>query len=169
MSQPVAKYSNSSSQSSCETMFLTLRGSAPHATRSGVRSNTLQGLNRVSGFTLLEVMVALAIFAVAAIALTNIAMNYTNSIGQMKDRTYGHFVAMNELAQLEINGSWPEGTGEKNVEEQGGRWLIQWQTINTPSDNIRRIEISVAPIPEGQEKASPFVSHLTAFLQRPTT
>lgn len=189
MSQPLSKYSNSSSQSSCETMFLTLRGSAPHATRSSVRSNTLQGLNRVtrstasclatrssgarlnrvSGFTLLEVMVALAIFAVAAIALTNIAMNYTNSIGQMKDRTYGHFVAMNELAQLEINGSWPEGTGEKNIEEQGGRWLIQWQTINTPSDNIRRIEISVAPIPEGQEKASPFVSHLTAFLQRPTT
>ena len=30
------------------------------------------------GFTLLEVMVALAIFAVAAVALTKVAMQYTN-------------------------------------------------------------------------------------------
>jgi general secretion pathway protein I len=141
-----------------------LRSNAPHAARSSSAR-----LHRASGFTLLEVMVALAIFAVAAIALTNIAMNYTNSIGQMNDRTYGHFVAMNELARLEVNANWPEGTGEKNVEEQGRQWLIKWQAINTLSENIRRIEISVAPIPEGQDKAAPSVSHLTAFIQRPAT
>lgn len=134
------------------------------------QANSLSSFaNPHSGFTLLEVMVALAIFAVAAVALTNIAMNYTNSIGHMNDRTYGHFVAMNEVARLEINGSWPEGTGEQNVEEQGRHWLIKWQTINTMSEDIKRIEISVAPIPEGQDKPAPSVSHLTAFLKRPTT
>lgn len=34
---------------------------------------------RYSGFTLLEVMVALAIFATAAIALTKVAMQYTQA------------------------------------------------------------------------------------------
>ncbi|RYY78250.1 MAG: type II secretion system protein GspI [Moraxellaceae bacterium] len=122
--------------------------------------------HRAGGFTLLEVMVALAIFAVAAIAVTKIGMNYTQSIGQMNDRTFAHFVAMNELAELEINGAWPEGTGEKTVDEQGQRWLVSHQVYNTLSDNVRRIEIRVAPVgDEGQKPAS--VTSIVAFLQRP--
>ena len=122
--------------------------------------------HRASGFTLLEVMVALAIFAVAAIAVTKIGMNYTQSISQMNDRTFAHFVAMNELAELEINGAWPEGTGEKTVDEQGQRWLVSHQVYNTISENVRRIEIRVAPMSdEGQKPAS--VTSIVAFLQRP--
>ena len=96
------------------------------------------------GFTLLEVMVALAIFAVAAIAVTKVGMNFTQSIGQMNDRTFAHFVVMNELTDLEINGSWPEGTGEKVVDEQGQKWVVSHQVYNTIGENVRRIEISVA-------------------------
>lgn len=122
--------------------------------------------HRASGFTLLEVMVALAIFAVAAIAVTKIGMNYTQSISQMNDRTFAHFVAMNELAELEINGAWPEGTGEKTVDEQGQRWLVSHQVYNTISENVRRIEIRVAPMSgEGQKPAS--VTSIVAFLKRP--
>ncbi|WP_051526718.1 type II secretion system minor pseudopilin GspI [Alkanindiges illinoisensis] len=120
------------------------------------------------GFTLLEVMVALAIFAVAAIAVTKIGMNYTQSIGQMNDRTFAHFVAMNELAELEINGAWPEGTGEKTVDEQGQRWLVSHQVYNTISESVRRIEIRVAPLgdqDQGQQPAP--VTSIVAFLQRP--
>lgn len=118
------------------------------------------------GFTLLEVMVALAIFAVAAIAVTKIGMNYTQSIGQMNDRTFAHFVAMNELAELEINGAWPEGTGEKTVDEQGQRWLVSHQVYNTISDSVRRIEIRVAPLGDQGQQPAPITS-IVAFLQRP--
>lgn len=127
---------------------------------------TIGMCHQAGGFTLLEVMVALAIFAVAAIAVTKIGMNYTQSIGQMNDRTFAHFVAMNELAELEINGAWPEGTGEKTVDEQGQRWLVSHQVYNTITDNVRRIEIRVAPVgDEGQKPAS--VTSIVAFLQRP--
>ncbi|RYZ85709.1 MAG: type II secretion system protein GspI [Moraxellaceae bacterium] len=115
---------------------------------------------------MLEVMVALAIFAVAAMAVTKIGMNYTQSIGQMNDRTFAHFVAMNELAELEINGGWPEGTGEKTIEQQGQRWLVSQQVYTTISDNVRRIEIRVAPVIEG-EKPTGSVSSIVGFLQRP--
>ena len=120
------------------------------------------------GFTLLEVMVALAIFAVAAIAVTKVGMNFTQSIGQMNDRTFAHFVAMNELAALEINGSWPEGTGEKIVDEQGQQWQVSHQVYSTISENVSRIEIRVATVGEDGQKVQPITS-IVAFLQRPVS
>lgn len=120
-----------------------------------------------SGFTLLEVMVALAIFAVAAVALMKVGMSYTQNVGQMKDRTYAHFIAMNELAQLEISGSWPEGTSERKIDEQGRQWQVSYEAFNTMSEEVKRVEIQVAPIPAGQDKALTPVTHLSAFLQRP--
>lgn len=118
------------------------------------------------GFTLLEVMVALAIFAVAAIAVTKVGMNFTQSIVQMNDRTYAHFVAMNELTDLEINGSWPEGTGEKVVDEQGQKWVVSHQVYNTISENVRRIEIRVA-LTNDDGQAAGNVTSIVGFLQKP--
>ena len=118
------------------------------------------------GFTLLEVMVALAIFAVAAIAVTKVGMNFTQSIGQMNDRTYAHFVAMNELTDLEINGSWPEGTGEKVVDEQGQKWVVSHQVYNTISENVRRIEIRVA-LTNDDGQAAGNITSIVGFLQKP--
>ncbi len=118
------------------------------------------------GFTLLEVMVALAIFAVAAIAVTKVGMNFTQSIGQMNDRTFAHFVAMNELTDLEINGSWPEGTGEKVVDEQGQKWVVSHQVYNTIGENVRRIEIRVA-LTNDDGQAAGNVTSIVAFLQKP--
>lgn len=118
------------------------------------------------GFTLLEVMVALAIFAVAAIAVTKVGMNFTQSIGQMNDRTFAHFVAMNELTDLEINGSWPEGTGEKLVDEQGQKWVVSHQVYNTIGENVRRIEIRVA-LTNDDGQAAGNVTSIVAFLQKP--
>lgn len=122
--------------------------------------------SQTKGFTLLEVMVALAIFAVAAIAVTKVGMNFTQSIGQMNDRTFAHFVAMNELADLEINGSWPEGTGEKIVDEQGQQWQVSHQVYSTISENVSRIEIRVATLDEDGQTGQPITS-IVAFLQRP--
>ena len=124
--------------------------------------------SRTKGFTLLEVMVALAIFAVAAIAVTKVGMNFTQSIGQMNDRTFAHFVAMNELAALEINGSWPEGTGEKIVDEQGQQWQVSHQVYSTISENVSRIEIRVATLGEDGQTGQPITS-IVAFLQRPVS
>lgn len=124
--------------------------------------------SRTKGFTLLEVMVALAIFAVAAIAVTKVGMNFTQSIGQMNERTFAHFVAMNELAALEINGSWPEGTGEKIVDEQGQQWQVSHQVYSTISENVSRIEIRVATMGEDGQTGQPITS-IVAFLQRPVS
>lgn len=56
---------------------------------------------KAKGFTLLEVMVALAIFATAAVALTKLGMQYTQSTANAILRTKAQFVAMNEVTCLD--------------------------------------------------------------------
>lgn len=121
------------------------------------------------GFTLLEVMVALAIFAVAAIALTQAGMSYTRAVTTLSDRSAAHYVLMNEAALLRINRAWPEGSGERTVEQSGQRWLLRYQTFPTPVLAVRRIELSVSMLTEPEtESSSTDRQRLVIFLSRPT-
>lgn len=98
---------------------------------------------RAKGFTLLEVMVALAIFATATMALSNVAMQYTQSTAHAILRNKAQFVALNEIAKMEINREWMTGTASKQVTEQGEQWQIDKKAQATISPNVQRIDIQV--------------------------
>ena len=127
------------------------------------------------GFTLLEVMVALAVFATAAIAISKVSMNYTTAIIHMQTRTLAHFVAMNRLADLEINGAWPEGTADDVSNEQGRQWKIKQQVQNTLSEQVKRIEIQVSPVDDNKTnnqdslsmRTLPSVATVIGYLKQP--
>ena len=97
-----------------------------------------------SGFTLIEVVVALAIFAVAAMALTKVAMQYTQSTANAILRTKAQFVAQNEIAQMEINGEWLEGTQSKQITAEGETWQIDKRAELTISPKVQKIEIQIS-------------------------
>ncbi|MCL6238579.1 type II secretion system minor pseudopilin GspI [Acinetobacter sp. ANC 5033] len=99
---------------------------------------------RAKGFTLLEVMVALAIFATAAMALSNVAMQYTQSTAHAILRNKAQFVALNEIAKMEINREWMTGTASIQVTEQGEQWQIDKKAQATISPNVQRIDIQVS-------------------------
>ena len=99
---------------------------------------------RAKGFTLLEVMVALAIFATAAMALTNVAMQYTQSTAHAILRTKAQYVALNEIASMEINREWMSGTASKQVTQQGERWQIDKKAQATISPNVQRIDVQIS-------------------------
>ncbi|ENX15658.1 type II secretion system protein I [Acinetobacter sp. CIP 64.2] len=119
--------------------------------------------NPRSGFTLLEVMVALAIFAVAAIALTKVAMQYTQSTSNAILRTKAQFVAMNEVARMEINQEWLDGTQSKQVTSQGETWQIDKKAQSTISPKIQRIELQVSLFNNEQGKVEAGVTNLVFF------
>lgn len=116
-----------------------------------------------SGFTLLEVMVALAIFAVAAIALTKVAMQYTQSTSNAILRTKAQFVAMNEVAMMEMNQEWLDGTQSKQVTSQGETWQIDKKAQSTISPKIQRIELQVSLFNKEQGKVEAGITHLVFF------
>lgn len=110
--------------------------------------NTLRDV--VRGFTLLEVLVALAIFSTTALALMKIAMNNTQSILQNQLRTQAHFVAMNVAAETMIEQQWLTGLATEQRQEQGEQWVVTRTAFETVSPDVQRIEIQVAHLPTEQ-------------------
>ena len=101
-------------------------------------------MKKNKGFTLIEVVVALAIFAVAAMALTKVAMQYTQSTANAILRTKAQFVAQNEIAQMIINREWLTGTASKQITVQGETWQIDKKSESTISPNVQKVDIQVS-------------------------
>lgn len=114
------------------------------------------------GFTLLEVMVALAIFAVAAVALTKVAMQYTQSTSNAILRTKAQFVAMNEIALMEINQEWLEGTQSKQITSQGETWQIDKSAQSTISPNVQKVDLQISLYDSDKGKVHG-ITHLVFF------
>lgn len=115
------------------------------------------------GFTLLEVMVALAIFATAAVALTKVAMQYTQATSNAILRTKAQFVSMNEIALMEMNQAWLQGTESKQVTSQGETWQIDKQAASTISPNVQRIEVQISLFNTEQGKVENGIATLVFF------
>lgn len=118
---------------------------------------------KYKGFTLIEVIVALAIFAVASIALTKVAMQYTQSTANSILRTKAQFVAQNEIAQMEINREWLEGTQSKQVTSQGETWQIDKKAESTISPDVQRIDVQVSLFNNELGKVESGVSNVVFF------
>src|SRR5258708_5265226 len=101
-------------------------------------------MRRDHGFTLFEVIVAMAIAAVALFVLFGNAGATVRNAAAMRDRTYGQLVASNQLAELRARGAWPAtGTlaGSSEIAGRTWRWHADVKTTEDPA--IRRIEFSV--------------------------
>lgn len=116
------------------------------------------------GFTLLEVMVALAIFAVAAVALTKVAMQYTQSTSNAILRTKAQFVAMNEVAMMEINQEWLQGTQSKQVTSQGETWQIDKSAESTISPNVQKVDLQISLYDQDKGKVQSGITHMVFLI-----
>jgi general secretion pathway protein I len=96
------------------------------------------------GFTLIEIMVALAIVALTLGAGIKAAASLTQQAQRQTDQWLAQLCAENELARLRLSTEWP-GTGESESScEQGGRVLrVRLNVQATPNPNFRRIEARV--------------------------
>jgi general secretion pathway protein I len=116
------------------------------------------------GFTLLEVLVALTILAVALAAIIGAASNQALSTTHLRDKTLAHWVAMNKIAEMQITAEWP-AKGKKRGEEEMG--LHEWHWVRTvsetPDGRVRQVEIAVYR--EKQDERP--VTSLTSFLSQP--
>ncbi len=95
------------------------------------------------GFTLLEVLVALAVLAVALAAAMRMAALATDTAGQVRLRVLANWVAENQLVTLR-NGVWPS-VGRRNGEAQQAGVTLGWEEVvsGTPNPNFRRVQVRV--------------------------
>lgn len=116
------------------------------------------------GFTLLEVLVALAVIAIPLVAIMgNITANVTNA-AYLRDRTLAHWVAMNEVAQRQLDQQWPD-PGEKKDEVlmAGKTWYVKLKIRTTPDQEVRRLDVEVR---KGKADDSPLET-VVAYLGHP--
>jgi len=109
-----------------------------------------------SGFSLMEVLIALAVLAIAMAALVKSAGGFTSNQAYLENKTIAHWVALNQLAELRVSGEkQPEGQ-----EEMAGRmwnWKVKLETF---SQNIMRVEVTVR-----REESETVYSTLTGYVE----
>ena len=116
------------------------------------------------GFTLVEILVALAILAIALTAGMRALMQATDTASALKARTLALWVAQNRLAAAQIATPWPSlGNYNGDAEQAGAAFVWQASVSTTPNPAFRRIDITVA------EPHSPdyVLARLTGFLGNP--
>lgn len=97
------------------------------------------------GFTLVEVMVALAIVAIALGAGLRAAGVLTDNAQRLNDVTAAQWCAENELAALRLARVFPGiGDAEFACEQLGRTYPGVVQTRATPNPNFRRVDVQVS-------------------------
>ncbi|QHJ12221.1 Type II secretion system protein I [Paraglaciecola mesophila] len=97
------------------------------------------------GMTLLEVMVALVIFAMTATAIMKAASDHLSSIGQIEEITFATWVANNRLTQLQLSTQWPPKNNAKGEQHMSERTWFWRQTVSKTNDSeLMSVEVSVA-------------------------
>lgn len=115
------------------------------------------------GFTLIEVLVAMAILAVALAAASrgaSLALNHDESI---KKRILADMVAQNTISRHIANDEWWIGTREGSEEQAGIRFTFQEIATATPNPAFRKVVVTVLDPSDPQHT----LRQLTGFLINP--
>lgn len=107
-----------------------------------------------SGFTLIEVMVALAILAVVAVAASRASSAYLSSVDVLRTRTLAHFVAQNAAADLRIQETWLTANRTQTINAQGRDWQVVMTVNDAITPALKEVNIAVAPIIDEQTRTA---------------
>ena len=106
------------------------------------------------GFTLIEVMVALAILAVVAVAASRASSAYLSSVDVLRTRTLAQFVAQNAAADLRIQDTWLTANKTQTINAQGRDWQVTMTATDAITPALKQVNIAVAPIIDGQTRSA---------------
>ena len=101
-----------------------------------------------SGFTLVEVMVALAIVAIAVPALLFALFQQLDGTEYLRDRSIASWIATDRMSELRLvvakQGAVPKGEllGETRVAERDWYWWIEQQATEIPG--FIRVDVKVS-------------------------
>jgi len=94
------------------------------------------------GFTLLEVLIALAIVAMSVGALLGTVTSSASNVIYLKDKTLSEWVALNRLTEVRIEGNMPDkGKRAGNTVLGGMRWEWEEEVTELPVEGMMRIDV----------------------------
>ena len=98
------------------------------------------------GFTLVEVLVALTLVAVALMASLRAVGAMSSGAYDLRQRTLAQWSAENRLAQIRVQGEWP-AVGKRSFDCSQAEVAMTCveEVFATPNAAFRRVEVSVFP------------------------
>lgn len=108
-----------------------------------IRPDRPVATERTSGFTLLEIMVALAVIAIGATATLILDTRLSGNAAHLQQRVSATWLARNLLEEYRLNGSWPER--QNAVLFAGQQWHWSGQTsANEADDSLSLLTVTVS-------------------------
>jgi general secretion pathway protein I len=123
----------------------------------------VRALFHTRGFTIIEVMVALAIVAFALTAIAASMGQMIDAANAMRDRTYASWIAQNKIAEMRLANVLPEVTSTSGeIDYAGTEWAWRAVVSETGVENLFRVDVTVSY--PGQDNG---VRTVTGFIGEP--
>jgi general secretion pathway protein I len=107
---------------------------------------TCQSPCQRNGFTLIEVLVALAVLAIALSAVIGATVHMADNASYINKKTLAMLVAHNRLARYELSRHRPDsGTHTGHVSLGNRRWKWRSKVSKTQDSALRRVEVKIMP------------------------
>jgi general secretion pathway protein I len=120
---------------------------------------------KTNGFTLLEVLVAMAILAITLGTIIKTVSSYANNASYLKERTLAQWIAENKAAEYQLKKEFPApGRKEGEIDMANQQWQWQVKISTTQDTRLRRLDISVYT--ESGDEENP-ISKLVTFIGKP--
>lgn len=111
-------------------------------------------MKRIGGFTLLEVLVALAIFALVAASVLTATARSLQIAARLEDKTLAMWIADNRLSEMQLaREPVANGREQGEVAFAGRRWQWQSEVEATSEADMRRVTLWVAPMAQDRSAA----------------
>ena len=116
------------------------------------------------GFTLVEVLIALAVASLGLSAVLAMGTQSIDTSRSLRDRTLALYVGLNEITELRLSGEFPD-PGRSNGETEMADRLWRWEYVisETGVESLRRIDIAVSLA----ERPEDVVRNVSGFIGEP--
>lgn len=109
-------------------------------------------MNNSRGFTLLEVLVALAILALVAASVLTSAGSGLRNASRLEEKTLAGWIADNRMTELQLMQPAPGiGRNQSATKFAGRNWQIFEEIEGTSAPSLLRVTLWVAPLNEAAD------------------
>lgn len=123
----------------------------------------MQAVPKQAGFTLIEVLVALAIIAVAMSAAVRVAGLMTQGNGLLRDKSLAMLAAQSRLAELRLEGRWNPGVKQFECDQGRLKLRCEQTIVAGVTPGLLRVSVQV----RDRSREAPPLARLETLVGRP--
>lgn len=124
----------------------------------------IPGIISHKGFTLIEILVSLAIIAISLGAIISTSGTQAQQATYLKQKTIAHWVAMNEITKLQVTNTFPDLGDKKGSTEMAN---YEWFWTRTTKElaitkNVREVSFQIYADKQRENKLTQLTGSVSA-------